>query len=49
MYLVHFMVIENIDFGQKVDFYYTPETVIPRCIGVAVITMFLALILTFIV
>lgn len=41
-YLFHFMVVEFVTFGEKVDFYYTPETVIPLYISIALISMFFA-------
>lgn len=41
-YLFHFMVVEFVTFGEKVDFYYTPETVVPLYISIALISMFFA-------
>ena len=49
VYLMHLMVVERVCFGQKVDFYYTAEDVIPLYGGIAVISMCLGFIGTMLV
>lgn len=41
VYLIHFMIVERVSFGEKVDFYYTPETVIPLFFSVSIISLLL--------
>lgn len=40
VYLFHFMVIEFVSYGEKVDFYYTPETIVPLYLAIATLSMF---------
>jgi peptidoglycan/LPS O-acetylase OafA/YrhL len=42
VYLFHFMVVEFVSYGEKVDFYYTPETIVPLYIAIATISVFFA-------
>jgi hypothetical protein len=43
------MVVEFVSFGEKVDFYYTPETIVPLYIAIATISIFFAFIGTMLV
>ena len=38
VYLFHFMIVERVCFQEKVDFYYSPETVIPLFFSVVAIS-----------
>ena len=40
VYLIHFMIVQEFCYGQKVDFYYTSETIIPLYISIAMISLF---------
>jgi peptidoglycan/LPS O-acetylase OafA/YrhL len=40
VYLFHFMVVEFVSYGEKVDFYYTPETIVPLYLAIATLSMF---------
>ena len=46
---MHLMVVERVCFGQKVDFYYTAEDVIPLYFGIAIISLCLGFIGTMLV
>jgi hypothetical protein len=39
-YLIHYMVVEKICFEQKIDFYYSPLTILPLYITIAVVSLF---------
>lgn len=39
VYLCHFMVVEFFVYNEKVDFYYTPENILPMYCGIAAISM----------
>lgn len=49
VYLIHFTIVERVCFGEKVDFYYTPGTVVPLFFAIAVISMFLGFLGTILV
>lgn len=36
------MVVEKMSYGQKLDFYYTPETILPLYVSIALISLALA-------
>ena len=40
VYLIHFMIVEKISYEQKVDFYYTAETIIPLYLSIATCSLF---------
>ena len=40
VYLIHFMIVEKMSYGQKVDFYYTPETILPIYLSIATLSLF---------
>lgn len=48
-YLFHFMVVEYVNFGEKVDFYYTLETILPLYFSIAAISMCFAFVGTMLV
>lgn len=37
-YLIHFMIVEKVSYEQKVDFYYTPETILPLYLAIALLS-----------
>ena len=39
VYLMHLIVVERVCFGQKVDFYYNAEDIIPLYCGIAIISL----------
>ena len=49
VYLCHFMIVEHVCFAEKVDFYYTAETIIPLFFAIAVISLFFGFIGTMLV
>lgn len=49
VYLIHFMIVERVCFGEKVDFYYTPETIIPLFFSVSIISLFLGFVGTILI
>jgi peptidoglycan/LPS O-acetylase OafA/YrhL len=41
-YLFHFMVVEYVSFGERVDFYFSPETILPLYFAIATFSIFFA-------